>query len=306
MSTIERTEITEERDEPLKDDPRVGRRALMLGGAAGVAGVAIAAITNSSPAEAAAGDPLTLGNGGTPTANDAGPNQTSMTANPPSGSSLNVYNTTANLPALYGQAHGSSGISDIAAVIGDSDQVDGVLGLSSGGVGVHGVTTADAGTGADTVGVLGEDTSTVPGGTGVYGSSVHGHGVQGVTSGSDGFTGVHGKAIGPGAYGVFGEGLSTSGVGVRASSPGTALQVNGAAQFTRSGVATLSAAATSVVVTVLGGLKATSHVLATLQTDGAVGLAVRAAVPNTSTGKVTIYFTESAPAGTKVGWFVFG
>ena len=33
---------------------------------------------------------------------------------------------------------------------------------------------------------------------------------------------------------------------------------------------------------------------------------MRAAVPNTSTGKITIYFTGSAPVGTKVAWFVFG
>jgi hypothetical protein len=35
-------------------------------------------------------------------------------------------------------------------------------------------------------------------------------------------------------------------------------------------------------------------------------ISVRAAVPNTATGKVTIYFNASAPAGTKIGWFVFG
>ncbi len=54
-----------------------------------------------------------------------------------------------------------------------------------------------------------------------------------------------------------------------------------------------------------GGLKTTSHVLATLQTNSGT-LGVRAAVPSTSTGKVTIYFTGTAPVGTKVAWFVFG
>jgi hypothetical protein len=72
-------------------------------------------------------------------------------------------------------------------------------------------------------------------------------------------------------------------------------------------VATLSAAATSIAVAVPGGLKTTSHVLATLASDtGAVTLAIHAAVPNTSTGKVTIYFTGTAPVGTRVAWFVFG
>lgn len=60
-----------------------------------------------------------------------------------------------------------------------------------------------------------------------------------------------------------------------------------------------------MLVTVPGGLTATSHVLATLQTNTGT-VAVRAAVPNTSTGKITIYFTASAPVGTKVAWFVFG
>jgi hypothetical protein len=77
------------------------------------------------------------------------------------------------------------------------------------------------------------------------------------------------------------------------------------ATFTRSGTVTLAAAATSIVVSVPGGLSATSNVLATIQTNlGTV--AVRAAVPNALTGKVTIYFTTSAPINTKVAWFVFG
>jgi len=54
-----------------------------------------------------------------------------------------------------------------------------------------------------------------------------------------------------------------------------------------------------------GGLTASSHVLATMQTNtGAIG--VRAAVPNPATGKVTIYLTGTAPKGAKIAWFVFG
>ena len=84
-----------------------------------------------------------------------------------------------------------------------------------------------------------------------------------------------------------------------------ALDVHGVASFTRSNVVTVATNATSVVVNVPGGLSATSHVLATVQTNlGTVG--VRAAVPNPANGKVTIYLTGAAPAGTKVAWFVFG
>ena len=35
-------------------------------------------------------------------------------------------------------------------------------------------------------------------------------------------------------------------------------------------------------------------------------IAVRAAVPNPATGKVTIYLTATAAVGTKIAWFVFG
>jgi hypothetical protein len=86
---------------------------------------------------------------------------------------------------------------------------------------------------------------------------------------------------------------------------GPALSVQGVASFTRSGLATLAAAATSILVSVPGGLTATSHVLATLQTNTG-NVAVRAAVPNVANGKVTIFFTGSVPVGTKVAWFVFG
>ena len=85
-----------------------------------------------------------------------------------------------------------------------------------------------------------------------------------------------------------------------------ALTVQGVATFTRSGVITLGAPATNLAtVAVAGGLTATSHVLATVQTNSGT-IAVRAAVPNTATGKIDIYLTGNAPAGTKVAWFVFG
>jgi hypothetical protein len=84
-----------------------------------------------------------------------------------------------------------------------------------------------------------------------------------------------------------------------------ALSVQGVASFTRSGVVSLTGAASSVVVSVPGGLTATSHVLATLQTNTGT-VAVRAAVPNPANGKVTIFLGANAPAGTKIAWFVFG
>jgi hypothetical protein len=86
-----------------------------------------------------------------------------------------------------------------------------------------------------------------------------------------------------------------------------ALNVRGVASFTRSNVATVPAGATSVVVNVQGGLTATSHVLATMQTTTAANVGVKSATPNTATGKITIRLTAAAPTGgISVAWFVFG
>jgi hypothetical protein len=101
-----------------------------------------------------------------------------------------------------------------------------------------------------------------------------------------------------------GKAVPTSG-SVPVAGNAAALKVVGVASFTRSGVATFTTAGTSILVDVPGGLSATSNVLATLQTNTGT-VAVRAAVPNTVTGKITIYLTASVAVGTKVAWFVFG
>jgi hypothetical protein len=75
--------------------------------------------------------------------------------------------------------------------------------------------------------------------------------------------------------------------------------------FTRSGVAHITG--TSVAVDVPGGLSATSHVLATMQTTTSANVSVKSASPSTATGKVTITLTAAAPAGgLDVAWLVFG
>jgi hypothetical protein len=89
-----------------------------------------------------------------------------------------------------------------------------------------------------------------------------------------------------------------------------ALTVQGVSTFTRSGVATIAAGATSIVVNVAGGLTATSHVLATLQTRFASGTQpqIQSVVPATGTGKITIYLSAAVPAShtVSVAWFVVG
>ena len=95
------------------------------------------------------------------------------------------------------------------------------------------------------------------------------------------------------------------GPGVPVAGNGAALSVSDVTSFTRSGAVTLGGPGTSVAVSVPGGLSSSSHVLATMQTNTGV-IAVRAAVPNPATGKVTIYLTGTAPKGAKIAWFVFG
>lgn len=251
-----------------------------------------------------------------------------------------VIGLSGDVNGVYGVRHGLSGITgQTAGVLGESDSNDGVIGLSSAGSGVYGISSGASGLSVPSAGVVGDSDNN----DGVTGLSFNGNGVSGYATGTGvygdaGNYGVFGTSMGTGVYGVAGQmepyadpGIGVNGygygdysIGVLAQAPdGTALQVDGTstfsdtatfsgkakfssvATFTRSGVATLSAAATSVLVTVPGGLTSTSHVLATMQTNHST-LAVRAAVPDTANGKVNIYFTESAPVGAKVAWFVFG
>ncbi len=80
------------------------------------------------------------------------------------------------------------------------------------------------------------------------------------------------------------------------------------AKFARSGLVKVATAGTSVMVSVNGGLSSTSYALAMLQVQSTPTgtLAVQAVFPNPSTGKLTIYFTGTAPVNTEVAWFVFG
>jgi hypothetical protein len=170
---------------------------------------------------------------------------------------------------------------------------------TGGSYGVYGTTTTGTG-------VYGT-TST---GTGVYGSTGTGTGVVGVNFGATGI-GVNGKTFGSGSA-VYGEsinngvavfGKSTNGTALRGDSPnGTALQVNGKAKFSRSGVLTLAASASSITKTGVP-LTAASYVLATLQTN-TLGLFIQGAVPNPAGSSITIYFSKAAPIGTRVAWFV--
>jgi hypothetical protein len=131
-------------------------------------------------------------------------------------------------------------------------------------------------------------------GTGVYGHSYTGYGVEGVT----------GELLSSGSgAGVHGLSLDNNGVGVRADAPRTALVVNGAADFSRSGLVTFPAGHSEARVKPLR-LTSASIVLATIQGD-VVGMDVRGVtiVPG-SKGSFTIHLNKNAPSALVVGWFV--
>lgn len=171
-------------------------------------------------------------------------------------------------------------------------------------------------------GVVGFDTSTATGGHGLYGHSIHGLGVLGISQHSTGVTGL-GSTVGQsgvagidqtataGAHGVFGQ--SKHGDAVYATSPhgtalrgqsadGLALHVQGKAKFSHSGVATIASGHTSVTVSV-PGVAASDIVLATIQ-HPQPGMAVAGA--HASSGSLTITLTGSAKSSVRIGWLVLG
>ena len=149
-----------------------------------------------------------------------------------------------------------------------------------------------------------------PGGVGVHGlgsyNGVHAEGgTFGVFAEGDDY-GVY--AQGPN-YGVFGQADSSTGVGVAAAAEapsGTALSVQGKAQFSRSGKATVAGTAaspkSSVVVTGVA-LTAKSLILVTEQKNVA-GTWVRAAVPNVANSRFTLYLNKNVSVGFPVAWMV--
>lgn len=169
-------------------------------------------------------------------------------------------------------------------------------------------------------GVAGYDTSTASGGHGLYGNSIHGFGVLGISQHSTGVVG-QGSTVGQsgvagidltattGAHGLFGQ--SQHGDGVYATSPngvavrgqsahGLALHVQGKAKFSHSGVATVSSGHMTATVNV-PGMTSSNIVLATIQ-NPQTGICVAGA--QASSGSFTIMLTASSESSIKVGWMV--
>lgn len=290
----------------LAEQPRT-RRSFIAVGIAGIAAWLVGALGRPASADAADGGNFILGQTNT---------ATSLTV---------LANTTAvSAPTLEVQANWAGVHGTASADLGTGVWGDGAVTATSNSTGVFG--QGDVGVqGFGSIGTMG----TSDAGTGLYGFSglaslpaAPAHvGIFGASSYNDGY-GVWGRNLGSG-YGLLGE--SSSGIGLRADSAagyggfvstntgtalyatanaagGTALQVNGPAKFSRSGIANVGSGASSVTVSSVA-LSASSLVLATPQQNVA-GLYVQAVVPNIAGSSFTIYLSKAVPGATSVAWFV--
>jgi hypothetical protein len=301
----------------INNSPRT-RRAI-LGAALGAAAASVAtAVGRPAATSAANGDHIVIGS-----TSNSGTANTALTTT--SAIALGLTGATSGLQA-NGTLSGMQGVASAAGGIGAAGYSNGATGS---GIGVLGTATSPDGIG---VKALSNGSSTglfaasTPPGTqlplpadktavyawvneagarGVVGRSDAGTGVLG---GSNDTTGVEGSTFG--GTGVYGH--ANAGVGVKAQAEaifgGTALQVEGVAVFSRAGRASVAANATSVDVTVPGGLGANAFVIATLQTYR-TGVWVTVARKNyPAAGKVRIYLNKvaSTTTSTAVGWMVIG
>jgi hypothetical protein len=147
---------------------------------------------------------------------------------------------------------------------------------------------------------------------GVRGRSVLGDGVVGECSSTGLKSGVYGVNTGQG-YGVFGRGKTgvagetETGIGVLAQASnyyGTALEVQGAASFSRSGVAAVPKKKSYITITVLSLLQtATCKFLVTMQGSPGAGVFVQYAV-KTSATTFRVYFNKKTTKTSKIAWMV--
>ena len=271
------------------------RRHLLAGGAAAIGAVAAETLARATPAAAANGDPITMGQ-----LNQASSN-TSINNN--GGDTTFTALGTSTGTALEGNAVDGTGVSGtsetgigVSGTTGSSAAgaaaVAGEITSASPGSFSAGVRGKNDGTGANGIGVLGSHAGD---GWGVYGASQGGIGVFGnVTTG----TGVEGS----GTTGVFGVTNSQHGVGILAQNNGggPALKVNGVAAFSRSGVATVPSGKSQVTSRLT--LTSASFVLATIQ-GNITGLYVRGVtIAAGSPGSFTIHLSNTVTSKTNVAW----
>jgi hypothetical protein len=261
-------------------DSARSRRALLGAAIGGAAAVAAGAL----PASVVASDPndVVLGANNT-TATRTVVTRTDATGSTGENAALAGVNTAANGMGLYGKADGQFG----QGVFGQAPGA-GVVGLSE-GTGVSGI-------GQAAQGVLGNS----PSNTGVLGFS---GGAPFPTAKAK--TGVYGKAAqDSSAVGVLGESGAGVGVqGVAANVAGYAFRGSGRVRLDKvSGVATIAAGKTSVIVTPGVDVTAQSFVLLTPGTN--IGSRALWFTTDATNDRVTIRMNKSRSSVTPIAWLL--
>lgn len=179
--------------------------------------------------------------------------------------------------------------------------------ITRSGAGLKGQTFANA-----SAGVIGMDASTEKGGHGVYGHSVHGDGVLGISAKGNGVVGQGStpgmaavKAVdanqGGGAYGIFAQ--SVHGTAIWATSgQGTALKVDGKARFSHSGVVSIPAGHKAMTFS-KPGISDGDVILATIQRPQS-GVSIEGA--QASNGSFTITLSKAPASAISIGWLQLG
>lgn len=272
--------------------PHNSRRALLVGGAAGIAAMAAAAVAKASPASAelTSNTVVTLDY-----RNDGGAAETEILSENPANNG--VYGATLAITNLgggnglvcsdngngeFGEGGGGTPLTSLVENTGAGADIVAVN-ASCAGKGAA-VQASSLGTGSAVTGSISDTANTSPA-------------ILGSTAGTG--SGLYGQATS--ATGVGVTGTSATGTGVKASTTsGVALSVVGKVTFSRSGVATVPAGKKAVKVT-LAGVTASSLVLATPQ-KAETGVAVNAAAP--AAGSFMITLTAAPTSALKVAWFV--
>lgn len=274
------------------------RRALLQGAFGVLGGVVAVAIGKAAPVSAGTDQYIVLGGNGaqnyssTPTRVENGMNDGSATFR-------------ALQSAATGDGMGLRGETASKGVNGDQPAA-GVWGLATHdevgtvAVGVLGTTQSRGSATSGVLGVCDPVGTTIATGNGVKGISGPGNGVLGTAT-----TGIGVKGVATSGTGVSGHGSAT-GYGVYATAPGIALYANGRVKFKPSGVATIPANATSVVVTPGLSVLASSFVLLTPKAN--IGSRALWFSTDTTNNRFTIKISSpySTSAGLQIAWLLVG
>ncbi len=254
-----------------KEQRRVGRRAILAAGAAGVAAAAVRAMAAPTGVAALDHDPVKIGeqNNGTTETRLLTTGATGFSAISSGGDGLAGGSSSATKSGVYGVNDNADGF----GVFGRNTPSTAIGYLGGKGIGAYGF----SGTAGEAA-VKGQHSNNT-------GYAVFGQNTAGQSMG----------ALGWGPFALAGL--------APVDTAHAALVVLGRNSFSRSGVATVAVGHSSVNINGILGLGPTSMVLATPQANRP-GVFVQAAVPIPASNRITIYLSRTVLSATKVAYFI--